>query len=487
MSREHLSTEGLPSGLFGPEARDHMGQLTESEDGDEFVLSWTPPHGQTTEMLRFTRTTGLMRIFPRDWSFPERAFRHTFDRIRELQIASPEWDPNDYLTRYIREDLCQVVGLPRGFASVFGHGLGVRRLYRGLLDEIDERSPCTTVRFTSDGSEGLDGGVFRVSLERFEQHRSAIERNRGRGRKAVQRVNAAQNHNSVADLFSAQPVQAEQARNPVIQALTDEVENGYVMTEADRAELLKVVERQASAVAHEAPQQFGRLRGDLELVSLDVLIEQFELSLEGPRRDESHWQDFFSQNSFALQQVFSAPILIRKPLAVVKSEDESGAGSRIADFLCVNTVTHSAIVVEIKTPSSKLMASQPYRGRDTAQTYPTHRDLSGAVSQLQAQMESVPRHMITNARFGDIDTWHVRGAVITGMVSSLDDERRESFLRYRDGLSTVTVLGYDEVAARLKGLKAALQDQPQPDIGAASSLSTGSTHSMAPSSISDFS
>lgn len=250
-------------------------------------------------------------------------------------------------------------------------------------------------------------------------------------------------------------------RNPVIRAITEEVATGHVTDASDRATLVNEVARQAPAVAQEAPEQFGRLREDIELVSLKVLIERFQEGLVGrAAKDEGRWQRFFTENSFALQQVFSAPILVLRGQVHVRGTGPLGDGSRIADFLCVNAVTRSAVVVEIKTPASPLMAAKPYRGSGTAAVHPAHRELSGAVGQVQAQMESVPRDLRDSPEFGAVDKWHVRGAVISGRVSDLDDEQRESFLRYREGLSSVTVLGYDEICERLKGLHALLGGPP---------------------------
>ena len=55
------------------------------------------------------------------------------------------------------------------------------------------------------------------------------------------------------------------------------------------------------------------------------------------------------------------------------------------------------------------------------------------------------------------------GDVIAGRLFNLTAEQRESFLRYRAGLATVTVLGYDEVLERLKTLLTVLKSPPDSD------------------------
>lgn len=446
---------------FEDELEDRVGSVEVSNDGTELILSWLRRGAdESTEFLRFDRAAKLLRIFPK----VRRGLTYTnpFDRLTELQIEAPGWNPEDHSAESERYGF-HVVGLPRGFAAVYQFGLGVMRDYRGLLEEIDKRTSCSTVRFVTSGDEGPDGNVFRLTLERFEAYRATVDRSRGRGNTAVRRVIDAERHNAVADLFNLEPVEPKYGKNPVIRAITEEVSTGHVMDASDRATLVDQVLLETPRVAREAPEQFGRLREDIELVSLEVLIEQFDRGCIGPAaRDEDHWQKFFATNSFALQQVFSAPILVVRGQVHVRGTDALGQGSRIADFLCVNAVTRSAVVIEIKTPATELMAANAYRGSGTAAVYPTHRHLSGAVSQVQAQMESVPRDLKGNPRLGSIDKWHVHGAVIIGRVSELSDEQLGSFLRYRDGLTAVTVLGYDEVCGRLKSLHAMLKNPPQP-------------------------
>ncbi|MGF0114735.1 Shedu anti-phage system protein SduA domain-containing protein [Promicromonospora sp. Marseille-Q5078] len=446
------------------DVEDRLGAIEPRIDGDELILTRKSLGSirAAREMLRFVRSQRLLRIFPTmlrggDWT-------DQFDRIRELQIESPSWDVADHSFEGERYGLLCVKGLPKGFGATYEYGLGIKRDYRGLVDEIETRTACTTVRFVLSGDEGVsdDGVAFRVSLDRFDKFRAAVDRNRSRAQTAVRRVNDAERHNAVADLFGKGRIEPRYGRNEVIRAITEEAFTGHVVDAGDRAALVEHATRAAPAAAHENPERFGRLRESVELVSLEVLIEQFEQGMKGrDSGNESHWQGFFGTNQFALQQILSMPIVVARDQAYVKSPDVDGRGARIADFLCVNTVTRTVFVVEIKTPKTELMDIREYRGKGTAAVYAPHRDLSGAVSQLQSQLASVPRDLA--GRLGetpglDLDPWNeVRGAVIVGQVSRLSPEKRESFLRYRAGLSSVSILGYDEVLARLRTLRDVLK------------------------------
>lgn len=389
-----------------------------------------------------------------------------FRRIRELQIERPGWNSSNHSAEHGRYYLLYAKGLPKGFSAIYEFGLGINRDYRDFVEAIQEQTTCSVLRFVLSGAEGLDvsGEVFCVSLERFARYCAAVDLSRGRGRTAVRRVIDADVHNAIADLFGLDSVEPKYAKNPVIRALTEEVSTGHVTDASERVLLADEVTLAAEAIGREAPARLVKLRQDIEMVSLDALIQQFEEYLEGPHlRDEDHWQSFFNNNRFALQLIFSMPIVVERQHAHVQSGDIDGRGARITDFLCANTVTRTIVIVEVKTPGAGLMSVNPYRGKGTdSAIYPPHSDLIGPVAQLQSQLASVPRSLALRLTPSlDLDPWHdPKGAVITGRISALNEQQRESFLLYRAGLSTVTVLAYDEVLDRLKGLREVLREPP---------------------------
>lgn len=462
--------DGVDGSETHPDLEDRLGFIEATDEGAELVLTRSEREGTRgpTEMLRFHRVDKVLRIFPKVTRSGR--LEDQFDRLAELQIEAPRWDPEAHSVEDDRYGLMQVRGLPKGFAKFYEYGLGIKRDYRDLVDEIERRTSCTIVRFIITGLEGLDADrkTFRITLKRFDDYRAAVDRSRGRGWTAVRRVIDAECHNAVADLLGLDRVEVKYGTNEVIRAITEEVATGHVMEASDRALIIDEAAIAAPKVAREAPERLSRLRQDIELVSLEVLIDQFEEALDGRRSgDEGHWQRFFYLNQFALQQLFSMPIVVARQQAHVQAEDAEGRGSRITDFLCANAVTRTAVVVEIKTPNTQLMAGAEYRGKGTAGVYPPHRDLGGSVAQVQSQMAAVPQdlaHRLHRTPHLTVDPWNdIRGAVIIGRVSTLSGVRLESFLRYRAGLATVTILGYDEVLERLKTLLAVLTSSPSSD------------------------
>ncbi|HST81402.1 MAG TPA: hypothetical protein VLL08_06660 [Kineosporiaceae bacterium] len=161
---------------------DRAGSIHQQIIGDELILTRVPRTRTRTafEVLRFDRTQQLLRIFPK-------ATEHgmlipQFDRITELQIESPGWNAINHSAEHGQYGLLYARGLPKGFSAIYEFGLGINRDYRDLVEGIQERTECSIVRFVVQGPEGLDptGTVFHVSLDRFADYRTAVDRSRAR-------------------------------------------------------------------------------------------------------------------------------------------------------------------------------------------------------------------------------------------------------------------------------------------------------------------
>ena len=261
-----------------------------------------------------------------------------------------------------------------------------KNTFRSTSNEASKPSrPTPSPSGSTSGGLGNDRPA-RL-LHQFGDYRAAVDRSRSRGQTAVRRVIDADTHNALAVLFDLDLGKPKYTQNPVIRALTEEVYTGHVTDATDRSRLADEMTVAAPAIARESPERLVRLREDIQLVSLEALIDRFEQNLDGPHsKNESHWQEFFQANHFALQLIFSTPIVVEFQHATVQAADINGRGSRITDFLCANSVTSTTLIVEIKTPGAPLMAprSLPWQGhrcRCLPTPYGTQRtDHPGAVA-----------------------------------------------------------------------------------------------------------
>lgn len=441
------------------------GRVEVLTDGPKVTLTWLDRNdspGDEIEMVQFNADEQLLRIFPKSGSAS--GFTEQFSQVREIQIDTAiwKWSPEPLVGESDRNHI-ELLGLPQGFMRVFEYGLGFPRIYRGLIRTIENKTKCTTVRFGGD-FEGVDDDVFHISLARFFRFTRAVDLHNDRGYRVVRRINENVSYNEIADITGDAKEKLVLGRLGEIQAMTRAISDDTPLDANEQASLVARMDAESKQIATEQPHAFGKLREDLEMVTLEVLIENFKenLTKKGVASDESAWQNFFRDNTFALKQIFAAPVAFYGEQLQLRIADMHGAGGQIADFVLANTLTRSMVVVEIKTPATALMMKSKYRGKSGAAVYAPDSGLSGAIAQLQAQMGSArtdfDRIVGQTTGAAPIDTKVIRGAVIAGRLDSLGELQKDSFMRYRDGLHGIEVITFDEVLARLLALQQMLKD-----------------------------
>ncbi len=431
------------------------GELKVTADGDSRVFTrHGRKDGDGVEIARYDADAQLLHLFPIDGV--DRGCARAYSRIREIQIDTSVWSfaAQDPIVETRFGDLA-LNGLPEGLGVIFTYGLSLPKHYRRLVSEVEDATKCTIIQLGAQS--GISGDVLHLTVARFQVFVSAVKRHLSRGSDVVARLNDTEAFNVVADVAGTPTRKPSPGRLPAVKAMTKVISGETDLDEDGRAELLDLISAESRAALKGHPKAFGRLRADLDLVTLDVLIEQFETSLTGPAaRKEATWQTFFRQNVFALQQLFAAPITLVDEQVHVRIPSLRGTGTRAPDFLLVNTVARSVHLVEIKTPVTKMLAGT-YRGRDGAEVFPPDRELAGAVAQVQSQIQSaftdLPLILQRTPDAPALDPSVIRGAVIAGSIADMSDTHRESFMRYRAGLAGVEVITFDEVLDRLKGLQ----------------------------------
>lgn len=305
----------------------------------------------------------------------------------------------------------------------------------------------------------VHGNVLHLTMAEFETFTHAVTLHTERARTVAGRLSDAKAYNLVAHAAGNPPKIPSPGRTPPIRAMTPIIAGDTDLDEHGREELLDLTRSETRAAAHDNPVVLGKLRRDIDLVTLEALITQFRdaLTSNPAARLEKTWQAFFRANTFALQQLFAAPVVYVEEQVTVRAPNLKGSGMRHPDFLLANTITRAVHLVEIKTPATKLVHPKPYRG----DVFAPHRALSGAVAQLHAQIQSARADLpmiLKHTPNLELDPGIIRGAVIAGTLSSLNHEQTASFVRYRDGLSGIEVLTYDEVVTRLESLHSMLTE-----------------------------
>jgi hypothetical protein len=123
-----------------------------------------------------------------------------------------------------------------------------------------------------------------------------------------------------------------------------------------------------------------------------------------------------------------------------------------------NAGTNNVALFEIRKPTTELLQRREYRGG----VYGPSKELSGAVAQVLDQ-----RYQLTHAfayhrsinRTEDIESYAVQACVIIGQTPLDDPLRTKSFELFRNNLSGVRIVTFDELLRSVEALRDFLVDE----------------------------
>lgn len=174
-------------------------------------------------------------------------------------------------------------------------------------------------------------------------------------------------------------------------------------------------------------------------------------------RGEDFWQELLKNNSWLIAQIMAVPVIIFKDKAYVGGKSIENKGGKVVDFIYKNNLTNNAILVEIKTPVTKLMSSK-YRDN----IYSISNDLSGSVGQILNYKDELLKNFNSLIRETDrkIHVFNPRCIVIIGSLESerLNSDQRKSFELFRNDLRNIEIVTFDELFNKAKGLLDALEN-----------------------------
>jgi hypothetical protein len=157
---------------------------------------------------------------------------------------------------------------------------------------------------------------------------------------------------------------------------------------------------------------------------------------------EEFWQTTLQEHAFAFSQLFSVPVTLIEGKAYVGGMSLDRKDAKFADFILAGGSASNAILVEIKTPGTKLL------GRKYRSVYPPSHDLSGAIVQVEDYKMSLMRELDALNRKGKkpLSVFKPRCVIISGFYRrELDSQPKiDSFECFRSSLSGVEVITFDE-------------------------------------------
>ncbi len=175
---------------------------------------------------------------------------------------------------------------------------------------------------------------------------------------------------------------------------------------------------------------------------------------------EEFWQQLFLSNSFILSQIFSFPILLIKDKAYVGGKTIENTGGNLVDFLCKNEITKNAVLIEIKTPTTKLLGKL-YRNN----VYNISEEISGSVIQLVNYKNSLylDHDSVMRGLSRKLNSFYPQCVVIAGNASQElnDDTKKRSFELFRNSLRDAQIISFDELFGRISNLIDLFENKPE--------------------------
>jgi hypothetical protein len=156
-----------------------------------------------------------------------------------------------------------------------------------------------------------------------------------------------------------------------------------------------------------------------------------------------------------LSQLLAYPLILIKDKAYVGGKSINNSGGNLVDFLCRLNSSGAAVLVEIKTPQTALLGA-PYRN-----ILPPSSELIGAISQVLQYKESLMQELHSlqheSPQLSGAEPYCV---IIAGSASRelTDDVKRRSFERFRERVTGVRILTFDEVFSRIEDLVKLLEN-----------------------------
>lgn len=163
--------------------------------------------------------------------------------------------------------------------------------------------------------------------------------------------------------------------------------------------------------------------------------------------DEEFWQRTFTENAWVLSQIFASPFLDFQQKAYLGGKTLENKEGKIVDFVYRNDLSKDVALIEIKTPSTKLISSKYRSG-----VYSINTDLTGSVVQVLGYKEQIMKDYLgLQESYGEeFKVFNPQCVVIAGKLKKLEKDQLQSFELYRKEMKNVVIITYDELFQKVQ-------------------------------------
>ena len=169
--------------------------------------------------------------------------------------------------------------LPSGFTKDYDYGLGLAKEYEFIVAAVEELTDCKEIFISRDRQTEVDHekGIFYVATNDFEVLRKSLNSKTNLSRAAARSVKKTETHNYLAEKIGQERIPLRLGRHPLRKLLTRAIEdNSENLSNEEQDEVLGVFSKSVRSMAVAKPEKLAKLRDDIELVNLEVLIGRYE-------------------------------------------------------------------------------------------------------------------------------------------------------------------------------------------------------------------
>lgn len=352
--------------------------------------------------------------------------------------------------------------LPSGFIRNPYFGLGLNWDIRFIANAIEKLGGGITLKITkgANGQPTFDESTYSVSARMFDETRRAIKRAHDKALAVALREKIAFSNNTLLNPINPQnfpEITPVYEKDAIVRAMGNVRKGDLELSPNDQKAVVAAAKRATRKLSASSPAQLLELSQEIELVTLEVLVERIETML-GKRLTEGDWQKFFSDNQFVLRLAFGFPVTKIGEQFSVGSIKFDGTGNKISDFAVKAAATGNLGLIEIKTPHTQLLETRAYRG----ELYAPSKELAGATNQVLDQAYHLQQNISglkNRSGIWDVESYAVNGLVIAGRTPT-ERPQVKSFELYRNSLKSVTIVTFDEMLQKLKHLLDVLRPGP---------------------------
>lgn len=355
------------------------------------------------------------------------------------------------------EDVLNILeDIPSWFVKDYNYGLGLTQDYRFIVTALESFGIKHLVINEDENTFiDVDNSTFNINYNNFKKICTTINSITYRARKTSSGVKRVSAYNLLAYFLGDEqkyPMKSIQDYDDTLSQLIAKSSPVISVKPSakEQANLVSVVRKNKTEIAKNHTEELVKLKNDIELVTLETLIQKFEIML-GKKLLESSWQSLFNENPFILSLAFGFPIIKIQDQASVGGKKLSGTGGKVTDFLVKHVVSNNAAIFEIKTPSTKLLnVGKAYRDG----VYAPSVDLAGSINQLLDQRYQFSKSISKikdDSRIQDMESYSVHGVLVIGSTPTDRDEQK-SFELFRGNSKDISIVTFDELLTKLKGL-----------------------------------